>query len=263
MAAATIGKIDGLVPPAWLDRNNLTVPATPATELFAGDKLRTGNGARLILRLNEGSAVQLGENAIFEIVSAQQKSQVFTAALNVLEGAFRFTTRALAKAQPRNVNIRVGNNATIGIRGTDLWGRGSVQKDIVCLIEGKIDVTGNNNVTLRLDQPLQFFQSTRNRPPEMVSFLDRKQLDIWAKETDIEVGKGTTIDGQWKIIIGDFPSRNAMLTVSRTLREAGFANDRTANNTLTISRLVGEVDAKALAAKISEQFKLSGVQVSR
>lgn len=168
--AATIGKIDGLVSPAWLERSNLTVAATPGTELFAGDKLRTGKGARLILRLNEGSAVQLGENATFEIVSAQRKNNVFVAALNVLDGAFRFTTRALAKTQQRDVNIRVGNNATIGIRGTDLWGRGSDKKDIVCLIEGKIDVTGNNNLTLRLDQPLQFFSRPATRRPNLFHF---------------------------------------------------------------------------------------------
>ena len=119
-AASTVGKIDSLQLPAWLERGGLTVPATAGTELRAGDRLRTGSGARLLLSLNEGSLVRLGENASFEITSAERKSGIYTAALNVFEGAFRFTTRAIAKAQPRNVSIRVANNATIGIRGTDL-----------------------------------------------------------------------------------------------------------------------------------------------
>lgn len=156
IAATPIGRIDSVQSPAWLIRGGLSVPLTPNIELYAGDELRTGKSARILLLLNEGSAVRLGENAAFTIAAAERKAGVFSAALSIAEGAFRFTTKVLAKAQPRDVKIRVANNATIGIRGTDLWGRGRGDKDIVCLIEGKIDVTGNNNRTLRLDQPLQF-----------------------------------------------------------------------------------------------------------
>jgi hypothetical protein len=262
-AANTVGKIDSLQLPAWLERGGLTVPATAGTELQAGDKLRTGSGARLLLSLNEGSLVRLGENASFEITAAERKSGIYTAALNVFEGAFRFTTRAIAKTQPRNVSIRVANNATIGIRGTDLWGRGRGDKDIVCLIEGKIDVTGNNNKTLRLDQPLQFFQSTRTAPPEPVSFLDPKQLGIWAKETDIEMGKGSSADGAWKVVIGGFASRDAMLATSRALRDAGYPSEKSANNGLTISRLASEAEANDLATKLSAAFSLMDVKATR
>ncbi len=262
-AASAIGTIDSLQLPAFLDRGGLTVPATPGIELLAGDKLRTGRGARMIIALKEGSLVRLGENATFEIVTAERKAGVYNAALNVLEGAFRFTTKVLAKAQPRNVNIRVGNNATIGIRGTDLWGRGSANKDIVCLIEGKIDVTGNNNKTIRLDQPLQFFQSTRIAPPEPVSFLDQKQLEIWAKETDLEAGKGAKRSGVWKVTVAGFVSRDAMLGTSRLMRDAGYPVEKGANNTLTISRLGGEGEAKDLAAKVAAEFTLGDVRISK
>ncbi len=263
LSATTIGKLDSLQLPAWLDRGGLTVPATPGIDLYAGDKLRTGKGARLLITLNEGSFVRLGENATFEIAAAQRKSGVFTAALNVLEGAFRFTTKTLAKAQPRDVTIRVANNATIGIRGTDLWGRGRGDKDIVCLLEGKIDVTGNNNRTLRLDQPLQFFQSTRTAPPEPVGYVDAKQIAVWAKETDIEAGKGSSANGAWKLSIAGFASRDAMLAASRALRDAGYPVDKAANNTLSITRLTSEVEANALAAILKSDFSLSDIKVSR
>lgn len=262
-ATMVVGKIDSLQLPAWLERGGLTVAATAGTELFAGDKLRTGGGARMLLLLNEGSAVRLGENAMFMLASAERKSGVMTVALSVIDGAFRFTTRALSRSQPRNVSIRVGNNATIGIRGTDVWGRGSANKDIVCLIEGKIDVTGNNNVTLRLDQPLQFFQSTRSAPPEPVSLLDPKQLAIWAKETDMETDRGTTTSGQWKITIGGFASREAMQATRRALREAGYPVEQQTNNTLAILKMANEADAQALAEKIMAAHGLSEVKVAR
>jgi hypothetical protein len=262
-AATPIGRIDSLQLPAWLERGGLTVPASPGTELFAGDKLRTGKDARLLISLAEGSVVRLGENAIFEIATAERKSGIFTAALNVAEGAFRFTTRALARAQPRDVRISVARNATIGIRGTDLWGRGRGDKDIVCLIEGKIDVTGNDNLTRRLDQPLQFFQSTRSAPPEPLAFLDPKQLAIWAKETDIEAGKGASSGGVWKVVIGGFVGRDSLLAASRSLRDSGYAVEKSANNTLTIAQLASEAEAGTLATRLTAEFGLKVVKATK
>ncbi len=262
-AQSSVGKIDSLQLPAWLDRGGLTVPASPGIELFPGDGLRTGKGARLLIALNEGSIVRLGENATFEVNKAERKGGIFNAALSVVEGAFRFSTLALSKSQRRNINILVARNATIGIRGTDLWGRGRDDKDIVCLIEGKIDVTGNNNKTLRLDQPLQFFQSTRNAPPEPVSFLDPKQLEIWAKETDLEAGKGSTENGQWKIVVGSFASRDALLAASRNLRDAGYGVERTANNTLVLGKLASEAQAVELATTLKTEFGLADVRAGK
>ena len=262
-AESSVGKIDSLQLPAWLDRGGLTVPAAPGIELFPGDGLRTGKGARLLIALNEGSIVRLGENATFEVNKVERKGGIFNAALSVIEGAFRYSTRAVSKSQSRNINISVARNATIGIRGTDLWGRGRDDKDIVCLIEGKIDVTGNNSKTLRLDQPLQFFQSKRNAPPEPVSFLDRKQLEIWAKETDLEAGKGATENGQWKIVVGGFGSRDALSAASRNLRSAGYGVERTANNTLVLGKLASEAQASELATALKTEFGLADVIVNR
>lgn len=262
-AATVIGRVDSLVSPAFLDRNGLTVPVSAGIELFAGDRLRTGSGARLLMVLGEGSAVRIGENATFEVTQAERKSGVFNAALAVVEGAFRFTTSALAKRQPREVRISVARNATIGIRGTDLWGRGRDDKDIVCLIEGKIDVTGNDNLTRRLDQPLQFFQSTRTAPPEPISFLDPKQLAEWAKETDIPEGTGASAKGAWRVVMSGFAGREALQTSRRALRASGYPVEATQNNTLSIAGQASEAEAQRLAAQLKSAFALSDVRVMR
>ena len=48
---------------------------------------------------------------------------VVTASLDVLSGAFRFTTQALTKFRgERDVKVRIVK-ITAGIRGTDLWGK--------------------------------------------------------------------------------------------------------------------------------------------
>ncbi len=261
-AASPSGKIESVQAPVWLDRGGLTVPATPGMDVFAGDTVRTGKGARLLVGLAEGSIVKLGENATFQIEKSERRGNVFTAALSVIEGAFRFTTRAAGKLQAREVSIRVARNATIGIRGTDLWGRGRDDKDIVCLIEGKIDVTGNNNKTLRLDQPLQFFQSSRTAPPEPISAIDPKQLAVWATETEIESGKGVTAGGQWKVVVSGFTSRNALLDASRQLRAAGYAFERAGDGALVLTRIASEGEANDLAGQLKSGFALPEVKAT-
>ncbi|MBI3715676.1 MAG: FecR domain-containing protein [Betaproteobacteria bacterium] len=261
--AAAVATIEAVQLPAWLDRGGLSVPAAPGTELQAGDTLRTGRGARLLLKLSEGSVVKLGENAQFTLESADRKNKVFQAALSVLTGAFRFTTSALTKSQPRDVQVKVARNFTIGIRGTDLWGRGREDKDIVCLIEGKIDVTGNDSKTEKLDQPLQFFRSTRTAPPEPVALLEAKQLEVWAAETELSPGKGAIGSGHWKVVIAGLASRDAAQAASRQLRGAGYPVEKSGELALSIGRINGEAEAKDLADRLMAEFGFADVKVSK
>jgi hypothetical protein len=262
-SAHAAGIVDGVQSPAWLDRGGLTVPVSPGIALQVGDTLRTGSGARLMLKLEEGSLVKLGENARFAIEKAQAKGGVYEAALNVAAGAFRFTTQVASKANERDVNIKLGPNATIGLRGTDLWGRGRDDKDIVCLIEGKIDVTGNNGKTLRLDQPRQMFTSARNMPPEPVTTIDAQQLNTWSIETEIEYGKGSKVSGEWKVIIEGFPSRDEARAATRKLRETGYPAENTANNTVTIDKFDTELAARLLAIQLRVGSGFKEIRTSR
>ena len=249
-AMAAAGAVEAVQMPAWLDRAGLTVPVSPGVALQAGDTLRTGTGARLLLRLEEGSLVKLGENARFVIEKAQPKGGVFEAAFNVVNGAFRFTTQTLAKSTRRDVKIRVGQNATIGIRGTDLWGRGRDDKDIVCLIEGKIEITGNDNKLLTLDQPLQFFQSTRSAPPEPLTSLPPPQLEVFAAETEIEFGKGSSAKGNRKVIVSGFATRDEARQAARGLRSNGYPAEITPDNTVMIDKMESELSARQLGAQL-------------
>ena len=249
-AMAAAGAVEAVQMPAWLDRAGLTVPVSPGIALQAGDTLRTGTGARLLLKVEEGSLVKLGENARFVIEKAQPKGGVFEAAFNVVNGAFRFTTQTLAKSTRRDVKIRVGQNATIGIRGTDLWGRGRDDKDIVCLIEGKIEITGNDNKLLTLDQPLQFFQSTRSAPPEPLTSLPPPQLEVFAAETEIEFGKGSSAKGNRKVIVSGFATRDEARQAARGLRTIGYPAEITPDNTVMIDKMESELSARQLGAQL-------------
>jgi len=257
--AAPAGVVETVQFPAFLDRNGLSVPLSAGIELQQNDAVRTGAGGRLLIKLAEGSVLKLGQNAHFQFEAvAVKKGGLFEAGMRVLQGAFRFTTSALAKSRPRNVSIGIAKTLTIGIRGTDLWGRGRDDKDLVCLIDGKIEVTGNDSKTVTLDQPLQFFQSTRTAPPLPVGFIDKEQLAQWAIETELETGKGAaTAKGVWRVVASGFASRDDAVGANRTLRANGYPAEIGALNTVQISGLAGEIEAETLANELTGKYGIT------
>ena len=250
-ALAQAMKVEAVQYPAWLERGGHAVPVTPGVELQANDQLRTGQNARLQLKLAEGSTVKLGENARFKVERVQNRS-VFSAALTVLAGAFRFTTDAVAKARKRDITVKV-NTVTAGIRGTDLWGKSTDERDLVCLIEGRISVASDNRDAVTLDQPLDFYQRPRGGEPQ-VSKVDAKQLEQWAAETEISRNAAAArAGGTWRVVVLATNARDEALAMNRRLRAAGYPAEITSGDgrlSVQVAGLAGESEARALAGNL-------------
>ena len=210
--------------PAWLERNGRTQPLAVGMEVKHGDNIRTGEGARAYLKLAEGSTVKLGENAKLAFFSHSLKpQQAFKGALDVLTGAFRFTTDALRHIQSRDVAIRVGT-ATAGIRGTDLWGRSNKKEDLVCLIEGNIEIKhGALAEPVAMAEPMSFFVAPRGEAPKPVAPVDPVQFRLWARETEIEAGDGASRSGgKWKLLLGSHNAEASALEQYDIARGEGY-----------------------------------------
>ncbi len=180
--------IEGVQMPAWRERDGTRLPLVPGMELRAGDRIVSGKDARIVVKLSEGSLVKLGENGRLVLSEMQPAKELFRAALQVLEGAFRFTTDLAAKTRKREVTVRV-EQVTIGVRGTDFWGRSRAERQIVCLIEGAIQVGAAGEQAVTMNQPRQFYVRDKGKT-QPVGLVEEKQLGQWALETDIQDGKG-------------------------------------------------------------------------
>ncbi len=263
--------VEAVQMPAWLERDGGSQPLYPGMELRDNDRLKTGNGSRLLLRTRDGSAVKLGANATFRLGGAEQRpGNVFAATMQVLEGAFRFTTDSLARYRgKREITIQVAN-VTAGIRGTDLWGKSAPNREIVCLIEGRIEVAPQNEAPIAMDQPLQFYvrENGRSQP---VGLVAAAQLREWATETDIADGRGAVRrGGQWKLTLTTADTQKAALEVYDRVREAGYAaeirpvkeGDKSAY-AVRLANLPSRAEAEALAASLKGQLGLDELKVSR
>ncbi|NJD33474.1 MAG: hypothetical protein FIA96_01300 [Betaproteobacteria bacterium] len=218
-AAATVEVVQS---PAWRDRDGFTEALAAGMELKSGDVVRTGPGARAYLMLAEGSRVKLGETAQFTFqTQSLRPEKSFRAALDIVAGAFRFTTARLKKALSRDVAIRVGT-ATVGIRGTDIWGKTDQDGDLVALIEGRIEITRAGQ-TSELTQPMTYFDAPTGKAAEVKS-LDLETFVKLARQTEIMAGDGAArARGKWRVMAGTATNEEAALELYDRIREAGFA----------------------------------------
>jgi len=186
------------------------------------------------------------------VIERAEERGVFTAALSVLTGAFRFTTDALSKRRDRNVALKV-KNVTVGIRGTDLWGKSTADRDWVVLLEGRIQVGSEGHPSVTLDKPLDLYQVPRDAAAE-VTRSDQKTVDDWAVETELsEDGPAAERGGRWRTVAAVKRQRDEARALMRTLRAAGFPGEVVAKEDyfiVQVSGLASEAAARGLVAAI-------------
>ena len=263
--AAPPATVESLQLSASVERGRQIVPLTPGFELKEGDRVNTGARSRLVLKLEDGSTIKLGEKGSLFFDRAQVREDgVFAAAFFVAEGAFRFTTGALDKfAGKREVSIAV-NNVTAGIRGTDLWGKSTPESDIVCVIEGSVEVTPPGEKPFTLDQPLSFYALEANVSKPVETVLADKFRE-WAAETEEEPGRGVaTRSGKWKVSIGSVKKSGEAFDAYNALRKAGYAAEIVPAKAgdarvygVRLSGFESEKDAKSVVEALKGQAELA------
>ena len=217
--------VKALQGPAWLIRDGHVRSLAPGTEIIAGDRIRTGVTGRVLMRMGEGSDVKLGAltNWTLDKQSASEGKKIFNAVMSIAKGAFRFTTTAFSKSHKRNISTRL-KNVTIGIRGTDVWGRASDDKAFVVLIEGDIEIKRGNEVT-QLTEPLSLYNAPAGMPADPLSTVAIEDLQVYAAETDVLAERGARSEfGPWQLNIASYLEERYSRTLQSKLSEHGYAS---------------------------------------
>ena len=256
-ARAPLAVVELVQMPAWVERGAASTPLVPGMELRDRDQLKTGANSRLLLRMADGSLVKLGERGSLGLDAMRMRGDsVFEAALKVAQGAFRFTTQAAAKFRgKREINITVAT-VTAGIRGTDLWGKSAPDREIVCLIEGRIEVTPPGENPIAMEQPLSFYIRDKGQSQPVVP-VPMEQLKEWAAETEPQPGQGISKrGGKFRITASGLAYGQAQALYD-DLRRAGYPaeiipariKDKRVYN-VRLSNLETQKDAEFVAAKL-------------
>jgi hypothetical protein len=259
-------QVEAVQSPAWVERGGQQLPLVAGQALKNRDRIVTGADSRALLRLSDGSAVKLGENASMRVDAlGEREPGMFTAAFDVARGAFRFTTGVFNRVHNRRaVNVRIAT-LTAGIRGTDLWGSADAERDLVCLIEGRITVTHADAEPAWLSEPLSFYVAPNGLPPQPVIAATPAQLAMWAQQTEMQPGNGSLRkNGRWRVSLGVVNSEAEALALYDRVRAAGYpvriqplrlqAADAGYRYALSVPQLAGQADAEALTARLRREF---------
>jgi hypothetical protein len=269
--AAPAAVVETVLMPAWLYRDAGYSPLQPGMALQSGDTVLSGSRARVQLRLEEGSTVKLGEYARFELDSLAAPTpadEAFRGALSVVKGAFRLTTSPFMKHRKREISVRIAT-ITVGIRGTDIWGKVNPERDLLALLEGNIEVAHDSGAKFTMQEPLTYVSAPRNAALQPIQRIAEDQLKVWAAETEPQPGSGLSqTDGAWKVRMGAYRAKAAALRAQGFYRKQGYAVDLEKMRRgphayrLMIHHLTSHEDAEALAAGLRERFGLEMAQVA-
>jgi hypothetical protein len=260
-ASGPVLTVESVLSPAWVERaNGRREPLAAGMALASREKVHTGDGGRALLRLAEGSAVKLGESAMLAVDDLAHKDDakggVVAATLDVVRGAFRFTTGLLSKSSSqRDVRVKV-NAITAGIRGTDVWGRSEGDRDIICLLEGRITVS-HGAAQFSMQDPNSFYIAPRNGPAQPPSPVSPAQVKEWSDETEIFARTGAVrAGGTFAVVVGSGDER-AAIALRDKLRDSGFPAISVGTGQASEVRIEALSDATEAAA-LAERLRRMG-----
>ncbi len=217
-------QVHAIQAPVWVRRDGRLKPLLPGQLLEAGDVVLTGPLARAQLDLPDGSLVKLGEQAEFQVVAStvkQEQGGFYSAALRVLKGAFRYTTQLIGRDRQRDIDITVGT-ATIGIRGTDVWGKASTAGDMVFLIEGEIALAMPGQASMTMAEPMHGMMAMPDGSMQAMS-ASAAEFAAYAAETEMrDAGAMMMMGGDWRLVVMSLRNTVRAEAVQARLQQAGY-----------------------------------------
>ncbi len=268
--------VDSMNFPAWVEHGTESIPLAPGARLVAGDIVNTGRTGRVWLAAEDGSVIKLGQSARFVVDRARVDSSTgesfFDAAFDVLRGAFRLTGSFFSTERPlpHRVDVKIGA-VTIGIRGTDIWGRSGEDEDFVALLEGRIEVSSDGGAAQIMEQPLTLYRKQKNRPADAVQPVALAVVQQLAPETELSVEAGiVTGDGRYGVVLGSLRSDAFVGTSLDRFRRAGYPAEAVTAEVdgVSYTRIVlpGLVDLQAarnLRRAVAAEFAIDDAWISR
>jgi hypothetical protein len=166
-APAAIGGVDKVQAQAFATQGDATRALETLGPVYFRDHVRTGPGARLEAKLDDGTQLTLGENGRLTVDEFVYRPGQTGGKLvvNVSNGAFLFVGGKIEDATGRNVSINTAIG-TLGVRGTTVWG-GPIDGGFgVLVLKGEVVVhTRRGNVVLRQGTGTMIFKKGKPQPP--------------------------------------------------------------------------------------------------
>lgn len=266
--AAELAHVEAVQTPAWVERDAVRQAVNAGAPIMAGDLFITGRGGRLHLALADGSVVKLGEQGELRVPVLDTRQEagnaVLSAALGVLKGAFRFTSRALNKFQRHEIAVSIGSTITAGVRGTDIWGKSEDSQDLICLLEGRLEVSSPGATAQMMAAANTFYVVPRNQAPSPVAPVPAEMLSKWVPQTELSSAAASlSRDGAYMVGLESHEENEAALAAVAKFSTLGYATEilrvQLAGKTwyrVVVTGLATTDDARRYAQQLRRELKL-------
>jgi hypothetical protein len=141
-APVPVGAVDKVQEQATATQSGATRDLTPAGPVYFRDRMRTGAGARLEAKLDDGTVLTLGQNGRLTVDEFVYRpgEQGNKLVLSATQGAFLFVGGKIEDPAGGNVSIRTPVG-TLGVRGTTVWGGRIDGGFSVLVLKGEVRLT--------------------------------------------------------------------------------------------------------------------------
>lgn len=260
--------------PAWINLDGEKKAMRIGMQIQQQTAVETGDGGKVYIEMEEGSRLKVGPKSAVKVLTLKTKEQtsnnIFKSVINIVRGAFRFTTNARYKSRKRDITFKV-RAITAGIRGTDIWGKSVPEKDFICLLEGAIKIKKNGEAEQEMNHPATFFVVKRNQPSSPIKPVAPKLIKKWSKITDTLKGQGTIIkNGRYHLNLLSFKNPKYTKKWQNRLEQDGFATDikqielnGTTWHRLSINLIKSYQDALFLQQKVNQLYEFKSSWINR
>ena len=208
-AAPTV-TVDAVQAPAWVEQGEQRLPLLAGQLLHNRDQVVTSRRRGCCCGCRKAARSSLAKMPACAWTRSASARAACLRRPSMLRAARSVSPPASSTVfqNRRAVNVRIAT-VTAGIRGTDLWGSADAERDLVCLIEGRITVTHPEAEPVQMSEPLSFYVAPKGQAPKPVAAVDPDQLAKWALETELQSQAPTFRQhGRWKVSLGTLGSED-------------------------------------------------------
>jgi hypothetical protein len=158
--------------PAGLSR-----PLRNGSTILVGDRVSTATGARLLLRMNDGAALALGDNTIIMVAVYEASEGDGRALLALEQGVLLVTAGEIARSGPDCFTLSTPT-AVVGLRETELWAEQFPDRLALVLLSGEAVTATTPEGSAELTQGDTGVDIVVGEPPPLPTQWDSERLDI-------------------------------------------------------------------------------------
>lgn len=265
-AAPSTLTIEAVQVPAWVERNGQRSPAEPGMPLRAQDKALTADGSRLLLRMNDRSAIKLGEQTEMQVRSLDtgrgiSEPREHKGTFKLTTGVFRYVADDISQAQgnERDLLLELGA-ATVVIRGPDVWSTTNADQEATCVFDGKAEVVRDAKPRIALDKPGALWIVYSGEPEKPADQATPAQWTKFIAQSELQAGNGVLLPGgRWRTVAALLNRPAEAAALQARLQAAGYPAETKAKNgrhEVRINLLATRADAEALLQRLRSEAAL-------